>query len=66
MVVAGSTAEDGGKYSLKQLQTEGLLRAVELISPDGKRYQFAANFGVVEVLWNSERIPAGECALKSF
>ena len=64
-VVAGSTAEDGGKYSLKQLQTEGLLRAVELISPDGKRYQFAANFGAAEVLWNSERIPAGECALKS-
>ena len=63
-VIAGSSAEEGTKYTLKQLSAEGLLRAVEFTAPDGSRWQFAANFGTTSVKWNGKTIAAGECALK--
>ena len=65
LVIAGSTAEEGSKYSVKQIKTEGLLRAVEVTAPDGRRWQFAANFGTEPAAWNSETIPAGQCTLKT-
>ena len=63
-VIAGSSAAEGRKYSLKQLPAEGMLRAVEFTSPDGSRWQFAANFGSESAVWNKIKLPAGECILK--
>lgn len=63
-VIADSSAEEGRKYSLQPLSAEGMLRAVEFSAPDGKRWQFAANFGTTAVKWNGKTIAAGKSFLK--
>ncbi|MBQ7401955.1 MAG: hypothetical protein IJW05_00810 [Lentisphaeria bacterium] len=63
-VIAESNAEEGRKYSLKRLETEGLLRAVEFHSPDGEVWQFAANFGNTPVSWCGESVLPGQCTLR--
>ena len=62
-VIADSSADDGKRYSLKHLPTEGALRVVQFTAPDGKNWQFAANFGTETVFWNNTQIHAGECLL---
>ena len=62
-VLAGVTLEESSKYALKLLENKGALRAVEFISPAGV-WQFAANFGDEEILWQGEKIAPGACTLK--
>ena len=62
-VLAGVTFEESSKYTLRLLEKEGALRAVEFTTPAGV-WQFAANFGDDEILWQGEKIAPGACTLK--
>ena len=63
-VIAGSSAEEGKLYSVRQLKTEGLVRAVQFSAPDGRCWLFAANFGTDTAVFRKLKLAAGECVLK--
>ena len=62
--IAGITAGESADYKLQQLTTGNPdLRVVEFTAADGRKWQFAANFGSDCAEWQGEKIPAGECRL---
>ena len=62
-VISDITASEGEKYKLTRLDAPELLRAVELTTPDGKTFRFAANFGDVPAEWENKVIEPGQCIL---
>lgn len=62
--IAGITAGESADYKLQQLTTDNPdLRVVEFTADNGRKWQFAANFGTDCAEWQGEKIPAGECRL---
>ena len=58
------SADTEGKWQSRVLKTEGMLRAVEVQAPDGRKWCFAANFGIADMEWEGISIPPGQAVLR--
>ena len=58
------SADIKGKWRSRMLETRGRIRAVEVQSPDGKKWRFAANFDASDTEWEGVLIPAGQAVLQ--
>ena len=58
------SADPEGIWQSRVLKNEGRLRAVEVRSPDGRAWCFAANFGSSDAEWEGMTIPAGRAVLR--
>ena len=62
--IAGITAGESANYKLQKVETGNPdLRVVEFTAADGRKWQFAANFGTGSAVWQNRLLPAGECGL---
>ena len=62
--IAGISADESSNYKLQKVETENPdLRVVEFTAADGRKWQFAANFGTESAVWQNRLLPAGECGL---
>ena len=62
-VISDATKEEGEKYKLIRLDAPENMRAVELTTPGGKIFRFAANFGETSAEWENTVIAPGRCHL---
>ena len=62
-VVSGITASAGMPCRMERLATQENVRAVTVTDQTGKVWQFAANLGTEDILWNDQLLPAGAAFL---